>query len=135
MHRSHTQQLAPFLAAQLGAHNTIDTRPDGLAALVDEHAGVVVEAHAAAVAALQLVLGAHDDGVADVAALDLGGVGGRRAAQAALARGGALLLHDAHDAVADGGVALLPEDHGAFDDGGAAVVDAVEHCLVWGIGG
>lgn len=126
MHRRHTQNLGPLLLAQLRADHTIDTGPDGLARLVDEHAGIVVKLDHGPVLALGAVPRAHHHGVPDVAAFHLVGRRGRRHA---LTGGGALLLHDADDAVADAGVALLPCDLGAFDEGGAGVVDAVEDCL------
>lgn len=126
MHGRHTQDLCPLLPPQLCADDAVDATADGVAGLVDEDAGVVVEAHDGAVHALDLVLCAHDDGVSDVAALDLvaGGGGGH-----ALAAGAALLLDDAHDAVADRGQALLADDHDALDEGGAGVVDAVQYGL------
>lgn len=131
MHRRHTQDLGPLLPPQLGADDAVDAAADGVAGLVDQDAGVVVEAHDGAVLALDLVLCAHDDGVPDVAALDL--VAGGRGRHA-LTAGAALLLDDADDAVADGGVALLADNHGALDEGGAGVVDAVQHRLWEGSG-
>lgn len=130
VHRSHTQDLAPLLPPQLRADDPVDARPDRLARLVDQNTRIVVEAQDASILPLDPVACAHDDGVADVAALDLVGGGG-----AGHARGveGALLLDDADDAVADGGVSFLADDHGALDNHGARVVDAVEHGLSeWG---
>ena len=125
VHGSHTEDLAPLLPSQLGTDDAVDAGADGVAGLVDEDAGVVVEADDGAVGALDLVLCADDDAVADVAALDLVAGGGGHA----LGGGAALLLDDADDAVADGCVALLADDHDTLDDGGARVVDAVEHRL------
>lgn len=127
MHRRHTQNLAPLLPPQLGAHHPVYPRSDRLATFVDQHTGIVVKAYTAAVPALDLVLCADHNGMANVTAFHFGG--GGRGTHAALARGGALLLDNADNAVADGGVALLANNHGALDNGGAAVVDAVEHCL------
>jgi hypothetical protein len=76
MHRRHTQDLGPLLPSQLSTDDAVDSRSDGVASLVDEHAGVVIEADDRAVRSLQLLLGPHDDGVADVSALDLVRSGG-----------------------------------------------------------
>lgn len=122
MHGCHTEDLAPLLPPELGADDAVDAASNGVTGLVDEDAGVVVEADDGSVLALDLVLCADDDGVADVATLDL--IAGGRGRHA-LAAGAALLLHDADDAVADGGGALLAHYHGALDEGGARVVDAI----------
>lgn len=95
LHRRHGQNLAPLLALELGADDAVDAGADGVAGLVEEHAGVVAEADRGAVAAERGVLCADDDGVAHVAALDLGGVGGAHAGRG----GGAVLLDDDDDAV------------------------------------
>lgn len=73
MHRRQTQNLTPLRALQLLAHNPRQTTANGLAALVDQHAGIVVEFHHAAVGARVLLGCAHDHGVSDVAATDLVG--------------------------------------------------------------
>lgn len=69
---SQAQQLHPALLPQFTRHNTEHTGAKRLALLVEQHTGVVVEAHVAAVGAHGLLAGAHDQGVADVALLDLG---------------------------------------------------------------
>lgn len=96
LHGCHGQNLAPLLALQLSAHGAVDASADGITALVEQDAGVVVEAHDGAVAALRGVPGADDDGVADVAALDFGGGGD---AGHAGGGGAALFLDDDDDAV------------------------------------
>lgn len=96
LHRGHGQNLAPLLPLQLRAHHAVDSSADGIARLVEQDAGVVVEAHDGAVAALSSVAGSDDDGVADVAALDL--CGGRDACHAG-GGGAALFLDDDDDAI------------------------------------
>lgn len=96
MHGGHAENLAPLPPPELGADDAVDTGADGVARLVDEDAGVVVELDDRAVGPLDLLPGPHDDGVADVAALDL--VGRRRGAHAGIRRA-ALLLDDGYDAV------------------------------------
>lgn len=96
LHGCHGQNLAPLLALQLSAHGAVNSSADGITALVEQDAGVVVEAHDGAVAALRGVPGADDDGVADVAALDFGGGGD---AGHAGGGGAALFLDDDDDAV------------------------------------
>lgn len=96
LHGCHGQNLAPLLALQLRAHGAVDAGADGVARLVEQDAGVVVEAHDGAVAALRGVSRADDDGVADVAALDL--CGGGDAGHAG-GGGAALFLDDDDDAV------------------------------------
>ena len=66
MHGCQGQNLRPLLLPQLRRHNTADSRPNGLAGLVDQHAGVVVKLDHAAVRSLPLLRCAHDDCVADV---------------------------------------------------------------------
>jgi hypothetical protein len=96
LHRCHGQNLAPLLPLQLSSHHAVDSGADGVTRLVEQDAGVVVEAHDGAVAALGWVSGSDDDGVADVAALDLCGGG-----DACHAGGGraALFLDDNDDAI------------------------------------
>lgn len=96
MHGGHAENLAPLPPPELGADHAVDAGADGVARLVDEDAGVVVELDDGAVGPLDLLPGPHDDGVPDVAALDL--VGRRRGAHAGV-RGAALLLDDGYDAV------------------------------------
>jgi len=161
LHRRHAENLAPLLLAQLGAYDAIDARANGVASLVDEHTGVVVKLDHAAVGPLHPVLCPHDDGVPDVAPLDL--VRCRHAGHA-LGHGSALLLDDDHDAVSCAvavhhvsaydslfrgevvsrekrrqskqtycGKPLLSHNLGAFDNGRARIVDAVEHRLWQGL--
>lgn len=98
MHRRHAQDLAPALPAQLGAHDAVDARADGVAGLVDQHAGVVVEPHDAAVGPLHLFPRPHHDRVPDVAPLHL--VRCRRRRPHPRVRGPALLLYDRYYPVA-----------------------------------
>ena len=93
LHRSHRQNLAPLLALQLGAHSTVDAGSDRVTSLVEQHAGVVVEFDDRAVSSLGRVSGSDNDGVADVAALNL--VGGRETSHAT--RGGTSLFLDDDD--------------------------------------
>ena len=89
-----------------GPQLTIQTGTNGLAVLVDEDAGIVVEAHDAAVGALQLLGRPHHDGVPYVAAAHLVGRAHRHAAAAGLGPEAALLLHNDDDAFAwEGGLA------------------------------
>lgn len=99
MSGGHAQDLAPFPPPQLGADDAVDARADGVAGLVDQDAGVVVEPHDAAVGSLHLLLGPHHDGVSDVASLHL--VRGRGDAHACVT-GASLLLYDGHETVACG---------------------------------
>ena len=102
----HAEDLAPALAAELGGDNAVDAGADGVAGLVDEDAGVVVEAHDAAVGALQLLGRPHHNGVPYVAAAHLVGRAHRHAAAAGLGPEAALLLHNDDDAFAwEGGLA------------------------------
>lgn len=127
VHGGHGQDLAPLLAPQLLADDTVDTTANRVTRLVDQHAGVVVEPDHAAVLTADGVLSANDHGLTHVTTLDLGG--GRQAHHARVGCA-ALLLHDHDNAVADGRVPLLADDHGALDDGGARVVDARKHALI-----
>lgn len=97
MHRRQTQNLAPFHISQLLPHHTVQSTPNRLPVLVDQHARVVVEAHDTPVLALVHLLGAHDDGVPDVAAADLVGCGDGDGV--AFGAEVALLLDDDYDAV------------------------------------
>jgi hypothetical protein len=95
MHRRHAQYLAPLLLPELGAHHSIDPRSYRVAGLVEEHASIVIEAHNGAIGSLCLVLGADDDGVSHIAALDFaGGRGGVH-----IVTNIALLLDDDDDAI------------------------------------
>lgn len=122
---SHGQELAPFLAPELGADDAGDAGADGVSRLADEDAGVVVEADGRSVSALGGVLCADDDSLAYVPATDL--VGGGNGAEA---RGVvAVFFHDDDDAVTNAGVTLLADNESALDEGGARVVDALEDRL------
>lgn len=96
VHRRHGQDLAPLLPLQLSTYDTVDARADGITRLVEKNAGVVVKLDLRPVAAEHRVLGSDDDGVADVSALDLLGVGD---AGHTGGGGGAVLLDDDDDAV------------------------------------
>ena len=99
VHRRQRQDLGPLHLLELGGDDTADAGANGLAGLVDEDAGVVVELDDAAVGALPLLCGAHDDGVPDVSAADLvGGADGDAVAR--LGAEVALLLDNNDYAVA-----------------------------------
>lgn len=103
VHGCQRQNLGPLLLPQLGGHNAADSRPNGLAGLVDEHAGVVIELDHATVRSLPLLRCAHNNGVSDVSSSYLV----RCADGHAVARLGAevaLLLDDNDDSVACGGL-------------------------------
>ena len=99
VHRRQRQDLRPLLLPQLCRHNTADSRPNGLAGLVDQHAGVVVKLDHAAVRSLPLLRCAHDDCVADVSAPHFVCCADGHAV-AGLGAEVALLLDDNYDAVA-----------------------------------
>lgn len=143
MHGRQRENLGPLHLSQLGRDDTADSRADGLAGLVDEHAGVVVELDHAAVRPLPLLRCADYDGVSYIASSDLI----RGADGDAVAGFGAkvsLFLDDYHYAIAwqllitvarvharhallhtDFRGALRSQDVDALDYGGARVVDAV----------
>ena len=75
MHWSQTQDFAPLHLLQLGAHDAVQSGADWIARLGDQHTGIIVELDNAAIWASKLLLGAHNDGMANVTATDL--VGGR----------------------------------------------------------
>jgi hypothetical protein len=101
MHRRQTQNLTPLFPPQLLTHQTRQATPDRLAALVDQHAGVVVEFHHAAVRARVFFGGPHDHGVTDVAAAHfVRCADGHAAARARFGAEVALFLHDDYYAVA-----------------------------------
>ena len=101
MHRRQAQNLTPLLAPQLVRHDPVQPAPDRLAALVDQHAGVVVELHDAAVRPRVFLRRPHDHRVPDVAAADfVRGADGYGAAGAGFGAEVALLLDDDDDAVA-----------------------------------
>ena len=99
MHGRQRQDLGPLLLPQLRRHDAADSRPNGLAGLVDEDASIIVELDDAAVRALPLLRGAHDDGVAHISSPDfVRGADGYAVAR--LRAEVALLLDDDDDAVA-----------------------------------
>lgn len=99
VHGRQRQDLGPLLLPQLRRHHAADSRPNGLARLVDEHAGVVVELDDAAVRALPLLRCAHDDGVTHVSSpYFVRGADGYAVAR--LGAEVALLLDDYDDAIA-----------------------------------
>src|SRR5690348_605105 len=69
--RSQGDDLQEAPVAQLARHRPEDAGADGLASLVDEHAGVLVEADVGAVAAARLLAGADDHHPHHLAFLDL----------------------------------------------------------------
>lgn len=99
VHGRQRQDLRPLLLPQFCCHDAADSRPNGLAGLVDQHAGVVVELDHATVRSLPLLRCAHDDCVADISSPHfVGGADGH--AVAGLGSKVALLLNDYDDAVA-----------------------------------
>ncbi len=101
MRRRQRPNLGPLLVPKLRPDDTVQPGPNRLAGLVDEHAGVVVEAHDAAVWPLVLLRRAHHAHLPRVAASDLVGSGRRHAAAGtALGAKRALLLDDDNDAIA-----------------------------------
>jgi hypothetical protein len=99
VHGRQRQDLGPLHLFQLSGDDTADPGADGLAGLVDQDAGVVVKLDDAAVWALPLLCGAHDNGVPDVSAADLvGGTDGDAVAR--LGAKVALLLDNNDYAVA-----------------------------------
>jgi hypothetical protein len=95
VHGRQRQNLGPLLLPQLGSDDAADSGADGLAGLVDQDAGIVVELDDAAIGALPLLGGAHDDGVSDVSATDL--VGGADGDAVARLRAKVALLLDNND--------------------------------------
>ena len=101
MHRRQTQYLTPLLIPQLPPHHTAHPTPNRLPALINQHTRIIIKSYYTPIRALQLLLRAHDDGVADVAAADLvGGGDGDGAPTAGFGAEGALFLDDDYDAVA-----------------------------------
>lgn len=99
MHRRQRQDLRPLLLPQLRRNNAADSRTDGLASLVDQHAGVVVELDHAAVWALPLLRCAHNDCVSNITTSYFVCCADGHAV-AGLGAEVALLLDDNYDAVA-----------------------------------
>src|SRR3954470_9661477 len=89
--RRQRDDLHEPLLPQLAAHRAEDAGAAGVAAVTDEHGGVLVEADVGAVGAAPRLGRADDDGFDDVALLD--------------ARTGKRVLDSADDDVADAGVA------------------------------
>lgn len=71
MRGRHTQDLAPSTSPELSSYYTIHTSTDRISGLVDENAGVVVEANDTAVGTLDLLPGTDDDSVSDITSLHL----------------------------------------------------------------
>src|SRR4051812_32279545 len=116
--RGERDDLHVVAIAQLAGHRPEDARAARVALRVDDHGGVLVEGDVRAVGAPELLLGAHDDGLDDLALLD----GALRAGR--LDRGG--------DHVADVRVAALRAALHADDQdlAGARVVGDLEPGLV-----
>jgi hypothetical protein len=145
MHWRQWQNLGPLLFPQLSGHHTIQSWTDRIAVLVDEDAGVVVEAYVAAVRSLLFLSRAYNDGVSDVSSsyfvrdTDAGRI--RALAEASL------FLHDDYYSVTcmrasaafgiptylrltDGrGLDLFSHDRNTFDNSCARIVDAIKHRL------
>ena len=75
MHRRQTQNLTPLHLLQLRSHNTIQPRTNWVSGLAYQNAGIIIELDDGAIWALQLLLCADHDSVADVTAAHF--VGGR----------------------------------------------------------
>lgn len=135
MHRCQTQNLTPLLIPQLLPHNPIQSTPNRLPRLIDEHARIIIEPDDAPVLALHLLLRAHHNGVPDVAAPHFVG-GGDGDGAPGFGAEVALLLDNYYYTVAWGrlvgfggevgrevctytGVSLHLHAFDAFDDGGA----------------
>src|SRR5512139_770733 len=114
--RRERDDLHELRGAQLAGDRPEDAGADRLELVREQHGGVAVEADQRTVRAAHAEGGAHDDGVVDLALLDLA------------ARDRVL---DAHlDDITDGGVAALgaAEHLDAHQALGAAVVGRREHC-------
>jgi hypothetical protein len=77
MHRRQTQNLTPLHISQLLSHNPIQSRPNRLSILINQHTRVVIESHDRSIFPLVLLPAAHDDCVSDVAASNFVGCGDR----------------------------------------------------------
>lgn len=99
MHRRQRQDLGPLLLSELARDDAAHSRSDGLAGLVDEHAGVVVELDHAAVGPLPLLRCPHHDGVSHISSSDLVRCADGHAV-AGLGAEVALLLDNHHHAIA-----------------------------------
>ena len=102
MHRRQTQNLTPLHFLKLRSNNTIEAGTNQVTSLRDQHTRVIVELDDAAIWTRKLLLSAHDDGVADVAATHFVGCRGAdgRGAWAGLGAEVALLLDDYYYALA-----------------------------------
>jgi len=101
--RRQRDDLHELLVAQLAAHGAEDARATGLAVVLEDHRGVLVELDVRAVHAPALLAGAHDDRLDDVALLDVA------------ARDG--VLDGGDDDVTDTGVATAgPAEHTDAED-------------------
>src|SRR4051795_6199007 len=112
--RRERDDLHVVAIAQLAGHRPEDARAARVARGVDDHGGVLVEGDVRAVLAPELLLGAHDDGLDDLALLD------RALRAGGLDRGGD---HVADVRVAALGAALHADDE---DLAGARVVGDLE---------
>ncbi len=111
--RRQADDLHVLLRAQLTNHRAEDTGTDRLLVVVDEHRGVGVEPDGRPVGAVDVLGGADDDGLVDVALLHAATGGG--------------FLHGDDDYVANAGETPLraPEHLDALDAIGARVVGDV----------
>src|SRR3954470_17998910 len=116
--RGERDDLHEPAVTQLAGHGPEDARAARVVGLVDDHRGVLVEADVGAVVAPELLLGAHDDRLDDLALLD------RPLRVGLLDRRG--------DDVPDARVAAAPAAHpaDAEDLAGAGVVGDLEPGLV-----
>lgn len=99
VHWGEGQDLGPLLLPQFCSDDAADSGSDGLAGLVDEDAGIVVELDDTAVWPLPLLGGAHDDCVPHIASPHLVGCADGHAV-AGFGAKVALLLHHHDNAVA-----------------------------------
>lgn len=101
MHGRKRENLGPLHVVQLASDQAVQSRADGLASFVDEHASIVVELDDAAVWSLISLCRAHHDGVSNVSSPHLvRRTDGHAAAGAGLGTKVALLLNDYDDSVA-----------------------------------
>src|SRR4051794_4385016 len=111
--RRERDDLHVVAIAQLAGHRPEDARAARVARGIDDHGGVLVEGDVGAVVAPELLLGAHDDGLDDLALLDralrAGGLdgGGDHVADVRVAALGAALHADDEDLAGAGVVGDL----------------------------
>ena len=102
MHRRQTQNLTPLHLLQFRTNNTVQSGTDRISGLANQHTSIIIKLDNASIWALELLLCADNDGVADVtAAYFVGcGCGDGTGAWAGFWAEVALLLDDYDDAFA-----------------------------------